>query len=31
MIKPWNSVRIILGSGSRGPDIRPGLDNRIRR
>ena len=27
-VKPWNSVRINLGLGSRGPDIRPGLDNR---
>ena len=27
-VKPWNSVRINLGLGLRGPDIRPGLDNR---
>ena len=27
-VKPWNSVRIILGLGLRGPDVRPGLDNR---
>ena len=28
MVKPWNSVRIILVLGLSGPDIRPGLDNR---
>ena len=28
MVKPWNSVRIILGLGLSDPDIRPGLDNR---
>ena len=27
-VKPWNSVRINLGLGLRGPDIRPGLNNR---
>ena len=27
-VKPWNSVRINLGLGLKGPDIRPGLDNR---
>ena len=27
-VKPWNSVRINLGLGLRGPDIRLGLDNR---
>ena len=25
-VKPWNSVRIYLGLGKSGPDIRPGLD-----
>ena len=27
-VKPWNSVRIDLGLGLRGPAIRPGLDNK---
>ena len=27
-VKPWNSVRINLVLGLRGPDIRPGLDKR---
>ena len=29
-VKPWNSVRFNLGLGlrGRGPDIKPGLDNR---
>ena len=27
-VKPWNSMRINLGLGLRGPDIRPGVDNR---
>ena len=27
-VKPWNSVKINLGLGLIGPDIRPGLDNR---
>ena len=27
-VKPWNRVRINLGLGLRGTDIRPGLDNR---
>ena len=28
MVKPWNLVRIDLDLGLRGPDIKPGLDNR---
>ena len=28
LIGSWNSVRINLGFGLRGLDIRPGLDNR---
>ena len=30
MVKPWNwvGIGINLGLGMRGPDIRPGLDNR---
>ena len=28
MVKPWNLVRINLGLGLRGLDIRPGLDDR---
>ena len=27
MVKPWNSVKINLVLGLRGPDIRPGLNN----
>ena len=27
-VKPWNSVRINLGLGLRGPNTRPGLSNR---
>ena len=27
-VKPWNSVRINLDLGLRGPDIRPVLGNR---
>ena len=28
-VKPWISMRISLGMGLRGPDIRPGFDNRV--
>ena len=27
-VKPWNSAKINLGFGLRGPDMKPGLDNR---